>query len=41
MKVTCQFCKHEWETKSKMVFVCCPSCLKKNKIGIIDNNAGA
>ena len=31
-KVKCLFCGYEWETKSKMFFVSCPSCLKKTKI---------
>jgi Zn finger protein HypA/HybF involved in hydrogenase expression len=28
----CPKCKHEWETKSKLVFVTCPSCQLKVKI---------
>ena len=26
MKVKCPHCNHEWETKSKLVMVTCPSC---------------
>jgi len=32
MKVKCPKCKHEWETKSKLKFVTCPSCQLKVKI---------
>ena len=28
-KLKCPNCKYEWETKSKMIFVCCPCCMKK------------
>jgi DNA-directed RNA polymerase subunit RPC12/RpoP len=31
-KVKCQKCKKEWETKSKNVYVSCPSCLTKVKV---------
>lgn len=27
----CEKCNYEWETKSKMQFVTCPSCLLKVK----------
>ena len=25
----CPFCGYEWKTKSKMIWICCPSCLRK------------
>jgi len=28
----CKDCGYEWETKSQLAWVCCPSCRKKNKI---------
>lgn len=28
----CTNCKYEWETKSKMKFVTCPSCLTKVEV---------
>jgi len=31
-EMKCKFCKYEWETKSKMILVSCPSCGNKNKI---------
>jgi len=31
-KVKCPKCKHEWETKSKLVLVTCPSCQLKVRI---------
>jgi len=31
-KVKCPKCKHEWETKSKLKMVTCPSCQLKVKI---------
>jgi len=31
-KVKCPKCNHEWETKSKLVLVTCPSCQLKVKI---------
>jgi DNA-directed RNA polymerase subunit RPC12/RpoP len=31
-KSECNFCGHKWETKSRLKFVSCPSCLKKVKI---------
>jgi len=32
MKVKCQKCGYEWDTKSKHIFVSCPSCLGKVQI---------
>ena len=32
MKVKCDKCNYEWETKSEMNFVSCPSCLTKVQI---------
>jgi len=32
MKTDCQHCGYEWETKSTMLYVSCPSCLKKTKV---------
>jgi len=29
----CKFCKHKWETRSKLLNVSCPSCLNKNRNG--------
>ncbi len=29
MKLKCSKCKYEWETKSELRFVNCPSCLNK------------
>jgi len=31
-KVKCPKCNHEWETKSKLKMVTCPSCQLKVKI---------
>ena len=31
MKLKCNNCKHEWETKSKLVLVTCPCCGLKVK----------
>lgn len=31
MKVKCPNCEYEWETKSKLIFITCPSCQKKFK----------
>jgi len=28
-KVKCPKCNHEWETKSNLLYVTCPSCLRK------------
>ncbi len=32
MKVKCSKCGYEWNTKSKAMFVCCPSCINKTRI---------
>ncbi len=32
MNAKCSKCGYEWETKSKNVYVSCPSCLRKMKI---------
>lgn len=32
VKVKCKYCQYEWDTKSKHVFVSCPSCLRKIEI---------
>jgi len=29
MKLKCNHCGYEWDTKSKLKFVSCPSCMKK------------
>jgi len=29
MKTKCKQCGYEWESKSKLFFVTCPSCLRK------------
>ena len=29
VKLKCPYCGYEWETSSKLVYVSCPSCLKK------------
>lgn len=34
----CPKCNYEWETKSKMVFVSCPSCLLKVKNDMKSDN---
>ena len=42
-KIKCQKCNHEWETKSVLVWVTCPSCQFKtmNKaISIQDKKKG-
>lgn len=36
MKVKCDKCGHEWDTKSKHIYVSCPSCLQKVKIRDLD-----
>ena len=38
LKVKCSKCKYEWETKSLMILVSCPSCGSKNKIRGIEND---
>jgi len=30
-KIKCHRCGYEWETKSKLAFVSCPSCMVKVK----------
>ena len=37
IKVKCRYCKYEWDCKSKMITVSCPSCLKKIQIREIEN----
>ena len=32
MKIKCKKCNYEWETKSKLWTVSCPSCGTKNEI---------
>jgi len=32
MKIKCPKCNHEWETKSQLKMVTCPSCQLKVKI---------
>ena len=32
MKAKCNKCNYEWNTKSEMIFVSCPSCNNKVKI---------
>jgi len=36
MKIKCLKCKYEWETKSKLGMVTCPSCLLKVKINKLE-----
>ena len=31
-KIKCPKCDHEWETKSKLKFVTCPSCQLKVRV---------
>jgi len=31
MKIKCKKCEYEWETKSQLILVSCPSCGTKNK----------
>jgi len=31
-KMRCNFCDYEWTTLSQREFVCCPNCLRKNKV---------
>ena len=33
-KIKCNKCSYEWYTKSKRNFVCCPNCLKQNKMDV-------
>lgn len=39
-KIKCPNCGYEWETTSELMFVSCPSCLKKvlNKNGKVSKN---
>ena len=39
-KVKCPKCNHEWETKSKLVLVTCPSCQLKVRIKTEGNEEG-
>jgi len=32
MKIRCEKCGHEWETKSEMKLVTCPSCQLKTRV---------
>jgi len=34
MKIKCNYCRYEWDTKSKLLRVSCPSC--GNKVSIIE-----
>jgi len=38
IKVKCRYCKYEWNCKSKMITVSCPSCLKKIQIREIEDD---
>jgi hypothetical protein len=31
-EITCEHCKYTWKTNSEMVFVTCPSCMKKTRV---------
>ena len=33
MKVTCPNCGYEWNTNSNLIYVTCPSCLRKIRKG--------
>ncbi|MHA1481991.1 MAG: hypothetical protein ACTSQA_00960 [Candidatus Heimdallarchaeaceae archaeon] len=33
MEIKCKKCKYKWVTRSKLIFVSCPSCGTKNKTG--------
>ena len=37
MKAKCTKCNYEWDTKSEMIFVSCPSCNNKVKIREIED----
>jgi len=37
MKIKCEKCGYEWDTKSTHIFVSCPSCLKKVKNEVKEN----
>jgi len=30
-KLKCLKCGYDWETKSKLIYVCCPNCMNKVK----------
>ena len=30
-QIKCKRCKYEWITNSDKEYICCPSCLRKNK----------
>jgi len=32
MKMRCPKCGYEWETKSELIYITCPSCQRKVKI---------
>lgn len=36
--ITCPKCSYSWESKSKLKFVSCPSCLRKVKVNVDENN---
>ena len=38
MTIKCPKCSYEWDTKSKLIYVCCPSCRSSVKIRDIKNN---
>jgi len=31
MKIKCNHCGYIWKTKSKLMFISCPSCMKKTR----------
>ncbi len=37
----CKYCKYEWESKSELKFVSCPSCLKKNELKENETHKGS
>ena len=40
LKTKCKKCSYEWETKSKMFMVSCPSCGNKVKVKELDDGKG-